>query len=79
MPNQVQGFRNVNDATASYVAIQRLTFDHVTTSLSDNMVKATLNLAFTGLQRVDIVQVDATSGTALNVIALDDLVYTIYQ
>lgn len=42
-------------------------------------MKATFDKTFNNIQRVEIVQLESTSGEELNVIILDDVAYNLYS
>ncbi|USW58600.1 hypothetical protein Slin15195_G119190 [Septoria linicola] len=72
----VRGYRKTTDTNP--VASKQLTFTPKLTQVLAQPVKATFGRSFTGLQKVEIVQIESTSGEALNVIVLDDVAYNLY-
>ncbi|CAK4016208.1 Hypothetical predicted protein [Lecanosticta acicola] len=72
----VKGYRKASDA--SYVAIKQFSFNPKATQLVAQPVLATFDSSFANLQRVEIVQLESTSGEEGNVLVFDDNIYELY-
>ncbi|CAK4033708.1 Hypothetical predicted protein [Lecanosticta acicola] len=73
----VRGYRRAADANP--VAQQQFSFTPKTTAVLAQAMQATFENSFSNIQRVEVVQLESTSGEELNVILLDDVVYNLYS
>ncbi|KAF2170255.1 hypothetical protein M409DRAFT_19858 [Zasmidium cellare ATCC 36951] len=73
----VRGYRKLHDANP--VASAQFSFNpNIVDVLVDPKI-ATFDKSFSAIQRVEIVQIESTTGEALNVIVLDDVAYNLYK
>lgn len=75
--DQVRGYRKLNDANP--VVSAQFSFNPNIVDVLVDPQLAPLDKSFSAIQRVEIVQIESTTGEALNVIVLDDVAYNLYK